>query len=315
MTRYRDDLPQLHHPVFLTDGGIETSLIHDQGQELPEFAAFHLLSGPEGTAALDHYFAGYVRIARRDAVGIVLETPTWRANPDWGDRLGYDREALARANRRAVALVEGWRTATPEIPVVVSGCVGPRGDGYVVDDPMSVDEARRYHAWQVSVLANTTVDQIGAITMTYAEEAIGVTLAARDASLPVAISFTVETDGALPSGQPLGEAIEQVDDATDGYPAYFALNCAHPTHLEHALDGSPWTARLRGLRANASASSHAELDEATELDTGDPEDLASRYAELRRRLPGLSVLGGCCGTNHRHIDAISRACVLSGAPA
>jgi S-methylmethionine-dependent homocysteine/selenocysteine methylase len=145
---------------------------------------------------------------------------------------------------------------------------------------------------------------VTAITMTYVEEAVGVALAAREARIPAAISFTVETDGHLPSGQPLGEAIQQVDEETGRAPAYYQVNCAHPSHFDGVLDtGGEWRERIRGVRANASTMSHAELDEATELDDGDPADLGERYATLAATLPNLNVLGGCCGTDHRHVRA------------
>jgi S-methylmethionine-dependent homocysteine/selenocysteine methylase len=308
VTQFRQRLPQIGDDLFVTDGGIETTLIFDEGFDLPHFAAFHLLASQHGTQALDRYFRGYAELAHRAETGIVLETPTWRASPDWGSRLGYSTEQLGRANRRAVELVERMRATTPSIPIVVSGCVGPRGDGYLVMDPMSIEGARDYHGGQISTFADTSADMIGALTMTYVAEATGVALAARDAGMPVAIAFTVETDGQLPSGQPLDEAIAAVDAATDGYPAYYMVNCAHPTHFAAVLTADePSLRRVRGIRANASALSHSELDEADELDAGDPNDLAARLAELRGRLPQLTVLGGCCGTNQRHIQAIARA--------
>jgi S-methylmethionine-dependent homocysteine/selenocysteine methylase len=311
MATFRRHLPQLAGPVFLTDGGIETTLLFDDGLDLPDFAAFHLLADPDGTAALVRYFDRYADVARRDRVGIVLETPTWRASPDWGARLGYTVEQLAEVNRRSVELVEDVRLRyeTPETPIVISGCVGPRGDGYIAGDQMSAEQARAYHALQIRTFADTAADLVTAITMTYPAEAIGVARAAADCGMPVVISFTVETDGTLPAGQSLAEAIEAVDAATDAYPAYYMINCAHPTHFQPVLEpGATWTGRVRGIRANASTLSHAELDEAAELDSGDPAELAARYAELRRLHPQLIVLGGCCGTDHRHIAAISAAC-------
>lgn len=246
----------------------------------------------------------------------MLETATWRANPDWGVRQGYSIEALEAANRDAVAVLLDTRQRyeTASTPVVISGCVGPRGDGYQVGAEMTADEACTYHAVQARAFAGTDADLITAITMTYLEEAIGVTEAAHAAAMPVVISFTVETDGCLPSGQPLGAAIEAVDVATGRYPAYYMVNCAHPTHFRDLLDGSPaWSTRLGGVRANASTLSHAELDEAETLDSGDPIELAEHYLELRALVPHLRVLGGCCGTDHRHIDAISRKCRSSTA--
>ena len=305
---YRRALPQLRGGLYLADGGIETSLIFNDGIELPHFAAVDLLRRPGGEAALERYFAAYVRIAARFDAGLVLESATWRASADWGGRLGTPRRALSEANRRAVALLERLRAAHPGMSLVISGCVGPRGDGYEPARLMSADEACDYHQEQVDTFAGTAADMVSAITMNYAEEAIGVALAAREAAMPAAISFTVETDGRLPTGQPLGEAIEAVDAATGGYPSYYMLNCAHPEHFRGALAG-PWTARIQGLRANASRKSHAELNESAELDIGDPVELGEQYAELRRSLlPSLNVMGGCCGTDYRHVEKIAAAC-------
>ncbi|MGE3621968.1 MAG: homocysteine S-methyltransferase family protein [Acidimicrobiia bacterium] len=301
-------LPQLEADVFLTDGGIETTLIFDDGFDLPDFAAFPLLDRMDGRAALARYFTSYLDVARRDGVGIVMETPTWRASADWGDRLGYDADALDRVNRDAVALVRDIAApfAGPATPVVVSGCVGPRGDGYAPGALMSWPEARDYHRAQVHSLAAAGADLVTAVTMLDPGEAVGIVDAAREAGLPVVVSFTVETDGALPTGQTLGAAVAEVDEATGAAPAYYMVNCAHPAHFAHVLDpDAAWTARLGGLRANASRASHAELDAATELDAGDPEELAGLYADLRAAHPGLRVLGGCCGTSHVHVGAIS----------
>jgi homocysteine S-methyltransferase len=312
MTRHRDALPQLAGDrLFLGDGGIETTLIFLEGLELPDFAAFHLLATPEGRRALEDYFRGYAELARRLRTGLVLESPTWRSSPDWGRKLGYTADELDRANRDAVALVDAVRRdlASDETPVVVSGCVGPRGDGYVVENAMSADEAADYHATQVDALSRTEADLVTGITMTYAQEAIGLVRAARRAEMPTVIAFTVETDGRLPSGQPLKEAIEQVDAETEAWPSYFMINCAHPSHFSPVLEeDAAWTARIRGLKANASRMSHEELNEATELDVGDPAEFGRDYAELKRRLPGLAVMGGCCGTDLRHLEAIGAAC-------
>jgi S-methylmethionine-dependent homocysteine/selenocysteine methylase len=314
MPAYRNHLPMNDAEVFLTDGGIETTLMFDDGFELPDFAAFPLHRDTAGREALIRYFEAYIAVATRDGVGIVLETVTWRANPDWAARLGYSLDDLAAVNREAVSLLEELRTKhqTPATPIVISGCIGPRGDGYIVGASMTPEEAKNYHALQTATFADTEADLVTAITMTYVDEAIGLTEAARAASMPVVISFTVETDGRLPSGQPLGEAIEDVDAATGSYPAYYMVNCAHPTHFAHAFNGSPaWAQRLSGVRANASKMSHAELDETDELDRGDTADLAQHYRELRDAVPTVRVLGGCCGTDHTHIDAISTACTVA----
>lgn len=309
---YRDQLPQLSGRPFLTDGGLETTLIFHQGRELPEFAAFPLVTDDEGVAILADYLADYVAIARRHGAGFLLESVTWRASEDWGAKLGFSRADLAAANRRAVELLTQARDELPdEIPeAVVSGCIGPRGDGYDASHRMSANQAREYHAFQMETFAGTEADMVTAMTMTYSDEAIGVVNAARSVGIPAAISFTVETDGALPSGEPLGEAIERTDDATGGAAAYFMINCAHPTHFSPVLTGNQaWRERIRGVRANASTMSHAELDNSEELDEGDPHDLGLRCAKLRELLPELNVYGGCCGTDHRHLAAIARECL------
>ena len=306
---HRKSLPQLEGDLFLTDGGIETSLIFHQGLDLPEFAAFVLLDDDEGLDHLRRYYEPYLALARESGTGFVLESPTWRANPTWAERIGVSAEKLDALNRRAIELMEELRgtPAPDDAPVVISGCVGPQDDGYRPAGTMSADTARDYHSTQIGTFGDTAADMVTAITMTYPDEAIGVAQAARDAGLPAAISFTVETDGRLPNGQGLGEAIEEVDEATGQGPAYYMINCAHPTHFEAILADEAWRERIRGLRANASTMSHAELDEAEELDDGDPADLGARYAGLRARLPHLSVLGGCCGTDHRHLASIRDA--------
>jgi len=304
-------LPQLGDDLFLTDGGLETTLIFREGLELPHFAAFHLLKTPGGRAALRRYFFTYAELAKRFAAGLILESPTWRSNPDWGARLGITREGLAEMNREAIDLLAKIRTEceADRNAVIISGCVGPRGDGYIPDCAMAPTEAEAYHREQVEVFASTEADMVCAVTMNYAAEAVGIAGAARQAALPVAISFTVETDGNLPTGQSLPAAIEQVDQETSEYPSYYMINCAHPTHFEPALgSGGPWVERIRGLRANASRMSHAELDEASELDSGNPAELGREYAELKSRFPQLTVMGGCCGTDHRHVEQIATAC-------
>jgi homocysteine S-methyltransferase len=310
MSKYRGHLPQMSGELFLTDGGIETTLVFHEGVTLPCFASFDLLKDAAGTAVLRRYFARYAELARSVDLGLVLETATWRANPDWAARLGYDRGSLADVNRRSVDLLLDVRREyeTSRSPIVISGNLGPRGDGYSPSAKMTAAEAEAYHSAQVEVFAGTEADMVAALTMNYTDEAVGIARAARAAGMPVAISFTTETDGALPSGTTLGDAIEATDHATDGYPAYYMINCAHPTHLAGALArGGSWHDRILGLRANASRRSHKELDESPDLDEGNPEELGREYQELRAVLRNLRVVGGCCGTDHRHVAAIARA--------
>jgi homocysteine S-methyltransferase len=304
---YRNALPQLDGGLFVTDGGIETTLIYHEGLDLPCFAAFMLMGNEQGVAVLRRYFERYITIAERYEIGMVLESPTWRANREWASKLSCDQRTLDEINHRSVELMDEIRGAHASTgrPVVVSGNVGPRGDGYVADRRMSAQGAYDYHGRQVEIFAATAADMVGAFTMNYVEEGIGIARAARANGMPIAVSFTVETDGRLPSGQPLGSAIAQCDDETDAWPAYYMINCAHPTHFAHVLDGNrAWQKRIGGIRANASAHTHAELDAMTELDAGDPDALAEQYRALREKLPAVRVVGGCCGTDHRHIERI-----------
>jgi homocysteine S-methyltransferase len=315
---YRHRLPQLDAGLFLSDGGLETTLVFLDGVDLPHFAAFDLLGHESGAERLRRYYRDYLDIARRNGLGFVLETPTWRANADWGARLGYDAGALNAVNRDAVALMAELRDgfASPATPCVISGNLGPRGDGYQPGQLMSAEEARGYHAAQIDTFADTAADMVSAFTLNYVDEAVGIVRAARDAGMPVAISFTVETDGRLPTGDSLESAVRRTDELTDGYAAYFMVNCAHPTHLSGAWRlGGDWVGRIGGLRANASRRSHAELDACTDLDAGDPCELGREYALLREALPNLRVLGGCCGTDHRHVEAIAAACAAPRARA
>ncbi len=312
--RHRGHLPQLDGGLFLTDGGIETVLIFHEGIDLPLFASFPLLDDERGTETLRRYYRPFIELARKHADGFILETPTWRASPRWAAELGYTPDMLERSNRAAIELMEEIRADEANaFPIVISGCVGPHDDGYAPASILSAAAAQEYHSTQIGTFADTAADMVTAITMCYADEAIGITRAAGEAGMPVAISFTVETDGRLPSGQALGGAICEVDAATGNGPAYYMINCAHPTHFEAVLAiDAPWHGRIRGLRANSSTRSHAELDEATELDEGDPVDLGARYAALRGRLPRLNVVGGCCGTDHRHIAAICERWLAAG---
>ncbi|MEM7643893.1 MAG: homocysteine S-methyltransferase family protein [Pseudomonadota bacterium] len=293
--------------ILLTDGGLETALIFLEGVDLRDFAAFELLETAAGRATLARYWQPFFELAARTGRGFVLDTPTWRASTDWGARLGYDAEDIARINREAGVFAAELRRAAPAPGGIrINGVVGPRGDGYVAEAAMGPAEAESYHRHQINALAMGPVDQITAVTMTNVPEAIGVLWAANDADLPVSIGFTVETDGRLPSGTGLAEAIAEVDAASPRPPSWFMINCAHPEHFAHVLDG-PHAARIGALRCNASRLSHAELDAADALDAGDPVEFGTLTAGLAVDLPQIRVLGGCCGTDHRHLERLAAA--------
>ncbi|PWK70797.1 homocysteine S-methyltransferase family protein [Aminobacter sp. AP02] len=311
MAKYRNNLPQMNGGLFLSDGGMETTLIFHDGVELPHFASFVLLDTAEGRQRLKGYYERYLDIARRRRTGFVLDSATWRANPDWGKKLGYDSEALEAVNTSSIRLLEELRDIweTPETPLVVSGAIGPRGDGYKAGN-MNAAAYEAYHAAQIATFEEAGADMVAAYTMNNIDEAIGIVRAAKTLGMPCMISFTVETDGRLVTGRTLQEAIETTDSETGAYPLYYMINCAHPSHFASALAaGEPWLERVRGVKANASTKSHAELDNSETLDAGDPADLGRHYSALTASFPTMRILGGCCGTDHRHVAAICEACL------
>jgi homocysteine S-methyltransferase len=307
MTRYRNALPQLDGSLFLTDAGLETDLIFNHGIELRGFAAHTILPDPAAMAVVKRYFDGFLALAREMDAGFIMDTLTWRAHRHWAADLGETPDQLRKANEEAVAFIAELReSAGNPRPVVLNAVTGPCGDAYRPEQRIAADEAERYYAEQMGWIAATEADMVTALTFTQASEATGLVRAARAAGLPAVVSFTVETDGRLPDGQPLREAIEQVDADTGAEAAYFMVNCAHPDHFADALDGG-WAGRIRGIRANASRLSHAELDEAPALDIGNPQELGELYADLLARLPWLNVFGACCGSDLRHVTSIARS--------
>ncbi len=306
-------LSQSEGDLYLTDGGLETHLIFHKGMELPYFAAYSLLLRESGREHLTEYYRSYVTLALKFSVGLVLETPTWRASSDWGGKLGHDARTLVEVNQRAVAeLRELVEKEGAEACTVISGCMGPRGDGYQATELLTPEQAAEYHWAQAQALASAGADQLSAMTLSYSDEAIGFCWAARKAGVPLVISFTVEKDGRLPGGESLAQAVSKVDRATEEYPSYYMVNCAYPTHMEGGFDPEgAWQQRLGGLKPNASSKSHEELNESKELDSGDPSDFAKRCADLRRRFPNLQVFGGCCGTGVEHFKHLARELVGS----
>jgi len=301
------DLTQLGTKPYIMDGGLETTLIFENGYDLPEFAAFPLLDQEKGRTILRDYYLRYIHIARKNRYGFILEGPTWRASKDWGEKLGYGHVELKRINTEAISFLADLKNAYADenSPMLVSGCIGPRGDGYQIDRKLTAEQAEAYHQVQIGHFRRAGADLVAAYTINYTEEAIGIVKAAQKEGIPAVISFTVETDGRLPSGQPLGEAITQVDLETGSGPAYYMINCAHPSHFKHILiDDQDWLGRIRGVRANASKKSHTELDESEKLDRGNLAEFGEENANLTHILPNLHIFGGCCGTDHHHLEEI-----------
>jgi len=313
VSKYRKNLPQLSDEIFITVGGIETTLMFHKKVNLPYFASFDLLNSSQGQALLREEYQSYAAIAKKYKVSFILESATWRANADWGNKLDYSKEALAKSNMQAILLLNEIRDQfeNESTKIVLAGCIGPRNDAYDAQQKMTVQEAEDYHKTQVITFAATNIDFITVGTLGYTAEAIGIVRAAKSQKLPIAISFTVEIDGKLPSGESLQEAIEKVDNATDKAPIYYMINCAHPNHFKHLFKHERWHDRIYGIRANASAKSHAELNNSTHLDEGNPQELAKQYIELKHLLTHLNIIGGCCGTNKHHIEELCKAFIYT----
>jgi S-methylmethionine-dependent homocysteine/selenocysteine methylase len=312
MSKYRNNLPQLSGDLFLTSGGLETTLVYHEKVELPCFASFPLLKDESKSEWMKNFFRQFMKIGQKYQTGFILESPTWRANPDWIKKLGYDDQDIIESNQKSIELLEQIRNEfeTDKFKIVLNGCVGPRGDGYNPTLIMSPEQAQQYHQTQIKIFSQTNADMITAMTINYTDEAIGIARAAKQAGIPVAISFTVETDGKLPNGQTLKEAIQIVDKETNNTPVYYMINCAHPTSFAHLFTPDETCFdRIHGIKGNASKKSHAELEQSTQLDDGNPVEFAEDYKQLLLKLKNLNVLGGCCGTDCRHLEQICNTCI------
>lgn len=289
--------------LFLTDGGIETSLMEDFGWDLPEFAACTLISQEDGLEQLEQYYEQYVTLSGQAGVGMWLDTPTWRASARWAARLGCSTHSVREINEKAVDLARRLRQAarlrsqqqnpTEPVPEIrIAGVVGPRTDEATSADSAfeSEDEAARYHLQQITALADAGVDVVSAVTIADAREAIGIVQAAHMCGVPVTIAFTLEGVGTLPGGLDFAQAVSQVDKASDNYAEGFLINCAEPAQVPGQLPAAV-EERFIGVRLNAGQSSAA--------------DFARDVAALRAQHPNLRIFGGCCGTNTAHLHHLA----------
>ena len=305
--------------TFVTNPGTETYLVFQQKFDLAEFCGFLVHEDESAWEALEqNYLFPLFETAAHNNQGLLLDTLVWRAQADFIEKLGRQACEIDRINERAVSMtresVAKWRkqhgVEPHDFPVLITADIGPRGDAYHVAESLASSEpAYAYHRTQVRILAKAGVDLVCALTMTTVAETVGIVRAAAEAALPVIVSPTVETDGRLPDGTPLGVFIEQVDSATNAQPLLYMVNCAHPSHLIPTLEvatlnNDAWLSRFRGFRANASAKSHAELDNSTELDRGDVQALGQQMIEMQSKYD-LRVIGGCCGTDHEHVAAMA----------
>lgn len=300
--------------TFLTDGGIETRLIYEFGIDLPDFASFLALFDDRGRAALREIYRGYLAVAAEFRMPMLVGAPTWRAHPECLRRFGFAKaDDLRRVNAEAVAFLQDLRRETrTETLVHIAGVIGPRRDGYRAEDAPALDEARAYHEAQAQALAGLGVDLLYAPTFPSRDELAGVAQAMARTGLAYALAPVIDPKGRLLDGHSFAEAVRLVDESTDPKPLYFLAGCVHPsTFLAAAAEGGDRTmprmpGRLAGIKANASPLPPEELDRLGHLDADAPAVLAQEILAARRRY-GLRILGGCCGTNDRHIRALAEA--------
>lgn len=292
---------------FVAGWGTETWLQYVDGFELRHFCAFELLDDPKGYDCIADYTDKVAAAAASNGFGAIIDGIHYRASPDWGDLIGYSRDALRDVNRRGIELYReiAGRYETDETPMLVGAAIGPRGDAYETGHKMDMAEAEDYHAQQIDMLKDAGADLVTAATFSSPTEAAGLVRAAAAAGVPVAVSF-IAKGGKLSGGETLSEAIGMVDDATDGAALHFTINCTHPTEFEAGLSDGAWTRRLGGFLPNAVAMELLSLCRLGHLEDGDPVELGGQMADLARRFPHARIWGGCCGTDARHIAEIAR---------
>ena len=301
--------PRLDNKFYLTEGGSETEIMYKWGFELPEFEMYPLLDNPQADEIIRNMFRRYFEVAAQHDTGMLLNGHDYRASPDWGAKLGYSPEALRNMQHRVIDFLDGMRAeyADRVSDVYIAACIGPRGDAYGSGGEITADEAEDYHSVQLKNLDGTAADMAVAATFNNVPEAIGVIRAANGAGRPIGVSLTLTPEGRLRSGPGLGEAIETIDEATDGGAAWFGTNCSHPLEFEPALaEQGPWLDRLRYIRPNAARMDKIALCSLGHLEDGDPVELGGQMGEVARRLPRADIIGGCCGTDERHLSEIAR---------
>jgi len=301
--------PRLENKFYLTEGGSETEILYKWSFELPEFAMFTLLDDPEADNVIRGMFRRYFDVAAEHGTAMLLNGHDYRASPDWGAKLGYSSEDLRNVQHRVIRFLDDLRAeyADRVSDVYIAACIGPRGDAYGTGGDISADESEDYHSVQLHNLDGTAADMAVAATFNNVPEAIGVIRAANSIGIPIGVSLTLTPEGRLRSGPSLREAIETIDEASGGGAVWFGTNCAHPVEFEPALaDAGPWLERLRYIRPNAAKMDKIALCSLGHLEDGDPVELGQQMGEVARRFPRVDILGGCCGTDERHLSQIAQ---------
>lgn len=311
MTTFQELLTQ--SPAVLGEGAVIERLRRAPGIRLDDHVVNSALIYQEsGRAALETIYRQYLAIGQRYQLPLLLSTPTWRAGRERIAAAGLAGRDLNGDNTRFLAkLRDGSGDYARQ--VAICGLMSCRGDAYKPDEAMSADAAADFHAWQADALAAAGVDFLLAATLPALSEALGLARAQAATGLPYVISFVARREGTLLDGTPLSVAISTIDAAVTPRPLAYLVNCTHASIFRSALlnerNSSPLVKqRVIGLLANTAALSPEELNERTDLVEEAPAVFGRSVAALRSEL-GMKILGGCCGTDQRHIECLARALV------
>ena len=292
----------------LTEGSIIERVRRSPGLALdPYIENTGLVFDPRGREVLTAIYRGYLNVGRDVDVPMIMLTPTWRANPERLGLAGFDD--VRGVHKECFDFISSMRGEYGDYAsnAPIGGLMSCRGDAYRPEEALGIDEAEVFHSEQVDAFARTGVDFIMASTLPARTEAIGIAKAMARSGLPYVPSFIVRPDATLLDGTPLDDVIVEIDDTVDPAPVFYMMNCIHPDvylSVYPMLDGEHVKRRMLGLQANTSLMRPEELDKLDRLDTADAGDFAVSIINVHDRC-GAKILGGCCGTDERHIRSIA----------
>lgn len=301
---------------IITDGGIETRIMFETNLSMdPELQVAALVPDPDGAAALRSIYESYIKAAGEFGLPIVIGTPTFRASLNFARRAGHGgEESVRELNVGAVRLLRQLREDSDHRPIFIAGVIGPSGDAYTPGDALGAPEAAAYHRLQTEVLAEEGVEFLFAPTFPAVDEALGVAMAMGRSGLPYVVSFVLDTAGRVLDGTPLTAAIERIDNEALPPPLYYSISCVYPDVAARALedaarDSKTLVGRIAELKANGSPLGTDELVRLDHIEATPPEPFAELLWSLHESHPVLRVIGGCCGTDDRHIRALAERMV------
>jgi S-methylmethionine-dependent homocysteine/selenocysteine methylase len=295
---------------ILTEGAVIERLKRNPSIDLdPHILHAGLIYDDRGRSALERIYRGYIEIGIKYNLPFLVSAPTWRANPERikASKFHHRKSLNADCVRFIQSLRKTYKDGSKGI--YIGGLMACHGDAYRPEETLSVMDAANFHKSQAAMLAESEVDFILAATLPAVSEARGMAAALSDFKIPYILSFVIRPDGTILDGTPLHQAFDQIDAAIQHPPFFYLINCVHPSVFSHALKSEVVLSnsvlkRLWGLQANTSAKSPEELDGLSELDGSEPRSFARELLALYHTF-GIKIIGGCCGTDHHHIEAIA----------